>query len=545
MALPVRSIGKLEQACLDLIAHRHATWPAKGYHFNADLGGRPTRFIEKHCKHYKGEWAGQPMRLGEWQKLINREVFGWVDDLGFRVVRTVWIEVARKNGKSQWGGATADYLLTADGEEGAEIYSSATRRDQAKIVFDAAKMIVKQDDELRSRVKAHRTRLIVESTNSFMEPLSAEAHTLDGLNPHGNFIDEIHAHRSREVWDVLDTAMGARRQPLTWVMTTAGVYSPEAIGWELHDYARQIAEGSLEDDSWFVWISCADEDVPPFGSVAMEQANPNIDVSVHRDYLKKQAEKAQAQPGFANTYKRLHTNVWTQASKVWLPVDKWNDCGGDLPADSHLRTLPCWAGLDLSTKIDLTAFAMAFHDETAGLWHLLMQYYMPGDDIEERGRRDRVPYSRWAEQGLITLTDGNVIDYDYILRDVGEWADEYDIREIAYDPWNAEGTAIKLESEGMTMARMRQGYASLSEPTKEFEKLVVGRQLRHGDDPVLRWMANNVVVTEDPAGNQKPDKAKSRQRIDGIVAAIMAVGRGLVAGGKRSVYEDRGMTLIQ
>ena len=543
-ALPERSIGKLEVACLELIDHRHATWPGKGYRYDTERAERAVIFVEDFCRHYKGEWAGQPMLLADWQKLITREVFGWVGSDGYRIIRTAWLEVARKNGKSQWGGALAAYMLIADGEAGAEVYSSATKRDQAKIVFAATKAIVKQNSELLKWVKPHRTRLVVDRTDSYFEPLSAEASTLDGLNPHGNFIDEIHAHRNREVWDVLDTAMGARRQPLTWVMTTAGIYSPEAIGWELHDYARQVAEQSLPDDSWFVWISCADDDVDEFSEAAMEQANPNIDVSVRRDFLKKQAAKAQSQAGFTNTYRRLHLNRWTQAAKLWLNMEHWKQCGGELPPEEHLRGLRCYGALDLSSKIDLTALSLAFHDPDAGLWYLMQQYYLPGDELEERGRKDRVPYAAWAEQGYLHLTDGNVIDYDFIRADVAQFATDFDIQEIAYDPWNAMQTAINLEADGMVMASMRQGYATMSEPTKEFEKLVVGRQLRHGDDPILKWMSNNVVVTSDPSGNLKPDKSRSRERIDGIVAAIMAVGRGIVASGGGSVYEDRGVATI-
>lgn len=540
-----RSIGKLEHQCLDRIRRHHTEWPAKGYTFDAAKARKSVDFVERYCKHYKGEWAGQPMLLEPWQKLVQYEVFGWVDALGFRVVRMSWVEVARKNGKSQWAGAIAVLLLVADGEHGAEIYSSATKRDQARIVFNAGKQMVRQNAALSRNVKVHRTQMTCERLGSVFLPLSSEAHTLDGLDPHGNIVDEIHAHRTREVWDVLDTAMAARRQPLTWVITTAGIYDPEQIGWLQHEYALQVLEGVLSDDALFVWISAADDDVDwTEGDTALQQANPNWGVSANPEYLRKQRDKARVQASFTNTFRRLHLNQWTQAKKLWINLEQWRECGGPLPAAEILAALECWGGIDLSSKIDLTAFVLAFYDEDQDVWYLRVWFFMPGDDIGERSRKDRVPYDRWAEQGYITLTDGNVIDYEYIIATVLDADEEYGLLELGFDPWNAEQTAIKLEQEGITMVRMRQGYATLSEPTKEFEKLVVSGSLRHGDNPVLTWMANNTMVVSDAAGNIKIDKSKSIKRIDGVAASIMAIGRGIVSEGGSSVYDDRGITFI-
>ena len=551
--LPDRSIGKWERLCLERIARHHREWPAKGYYYDIEAAERVVTFIEEYCRHYKGEWAGQPMLLSEWQKRCLLEAFGWFNEAGFRVVRSVWIEVARKNGKSQFAAAVGMYLLVADHEPGAEVYSSATKRDQARIVFNAARAIVRQNKELRKHVKVQRTQLLVDRTDSKFEPLSADAHTLDGLDPHGNIIDEIHAHRTREVWDVLDTAMGARRQPMTWVITTAGVYDPEQIGWQQHEYAQNILEGIFEDDSLLIYMCAADDDIPWDSTEAIEQANPNLGISVKAEYLAIQCTKARAQASFTNTYRRLHTNQWTQAHTLWLKLEDWRACAGELPPKKYLATLPCWGGLDLSSKVDLTAMALAFYDErpdpededAPALWYLAVEHFMPADDIVERSREDKVPYDRWAEQGYITLTPGNVIDYDFIIEHACDSADRFDLLELAYDPWNAMQTAVKLQSEGLTVVEMRQGYATLSEPTKEFESLIISQQLRHGGNPVLAWEANNVVVVEDPAGNIKPDKQKSRRRIDGIVAGIMAIGRGIISDGGRSVYEDRWLTILQ
>ncbi len=540
-----RSRGKLEEQCLDRIRRCHLEWPDKGYTFDAVRALKSVGFVERYCKHHKGEWAGKPMLLEPWQKLVHYEVFGWLNELGFRVIRMAWIEVARKNGKSQWAGAVGLYLFIADGEQGAEVYSSATKRDQAKIVFDAGRQMVRQSATLSRNVKAHRTQMSCERMGSVFLPLSSEAHTLDGLDPHGNIIDEIHAHRTREVWDVLYTAMGARRQPLTWVITTAGIYDPEQIGWQQHEYALSVLDKVIEDDALFVWISAADEELDwTEGDKALEQANPNWGVSANPEYLRMQRDKARVQASFTNTFRRLHLNLWTQAKKLWINLEQWRECGGALPPVEVLAELPCWGGLDLSSKIDLTAFVLAFYDEDIDVWYLKVYLFMPGNDIVERARTDRVPYDRWAEQGFITLTDGNVIDYEYIIATVLDSDEEYRFIELGFDPWNAEQTAIKLEQEGITMVRMRQGYATLSEPTKEFEKLVVSGHMCHGDNPVLTWMANNTMTVSDAAGNIKIDKSKSIKRIDGIAAAIMAIGRGIVSTGGKSVYDEGGVTFL-
>lgn len=539
-----RSIGRMERKCLARMERMGREFKAKGYRFSKPRAEEAVKFIEKFCKHYKGEWAGQPMLLELWQKRCIHFVFGWLLPSGHRVIRTMWIEVARKNGKSQLAAAIGCYLLIADNEPGAEIYSSATMRDQAKIVWNAARMIIKQNPVLSKFVKPQQGQIWVDRTSSKFVPLSADAKTLDGLDPHGNIVDEVHAHRNREVWDVLDTAMGARRQPLTVVITTAGVYDPEQIGWQQHDYATSLVDGIIEDETWFVLICCADEDVAWDSEEAMQQANPNWGVSVKPSYLRTQRDKAQKQASFTNTYKRLHLNLWTAALTLWLNIDQWKACGGELPDREYLKTLPCWAGLDLSTKIDLTAVSFAFYDAEPDLWYLLLHFFLPGDDVHERSKEDKVPYDRWAEQGWITLTDGNVIDYEWILDTVLDEADAFDLQEVAYDPWNCEQTAMKLEAEGVEVVAMRQGFATMSEPCKEFEKCVVGNSLRHGDNPVLTWMANNTTVLRDPSDNLRVDKKASRKRIDGIPASIMAMGRGIVSVDTGSDLEERGGLLI-
>lgn len=537
-----RAHGELEKKCRARILRNHREFPKKGYRFDAAAGLKAIGFVEGWCTHYQGEWAGKPMLLEGWQKAITMEVFAWKNPDGFRVVRTMWIEIARKNGKSQWAAAIAMLLLVADNEPGAQVYSSATKRDQAKIVFEAAAMMVKQSARLRKWVKPHKFNMSVARTGSKFVPLSAEGDTLDGLNPHGNIVDEIHAHKNRLVWDVLLTAQGARRQPLNVVITTAGIYNPEAIGWQLHDYAEKILERTFEDDSWFVWISAADKDDDPFARTTWEKANPNIGVSVYPAYLKDMAQKARDQPSFMNTFLRLHCNIWTQQADRWLQMHHWEACGEREVNEAELIGLDCFGGLDLSEKLDMTALVLAF--ERDGFWDLLCRFWAPEDTMVIRERRDRIPYSQWVREGWVSATPGNVIDYEFILAEITVLAARHNIVELAYDPWSALQMSLKLDEEGMLTTPMRQGFASLSEPSKEFEALVVSGRIGHGHNPVLRWMANNVTVRHDPAGNIKPDKEKSTQKIDGIVAAIMAVGRGTLTLNASSVYETQGMDFI-
>ncbi len=547
-----RSVGKTERKCRARVARMALEFEAKGYTYSTERAEWALGFIEGQCRHGKGEWGGQLMLLEEWQREAILFVFGWMNLKGFRVIRTMWVEVARKNGKSQLAAAIGCYLLIADGEPGAEIYSSATTRPQAKIVWDAATDIVDRNDILSKCAKTRQGDIWVDETSSKFVPLSADAATLDGLNPHGNIIDEVHAHKTRQVWDVLDTAMGARRQPLTVVITTAGIYDPEQIGYQQHEYAESLLDEIFEDESWFVWIFSADMVDPkdPGGVVswdseaALQQANPNWDSFANVEYLLKQRDKAQKQAGYTNTFKRYHLNQWTASLTCWLNIDQWKSCGGPLPDREYLRTLPCWGGLDLSSKIDLSAVVFAFWDAEESLWYLMPHLFLPGDGIVKKSKEDKVPYDRWAELGYLTLTDGNVIDQAYILDVIMDHNDEFKLEEVGYDPWNCDQAGILMEAAGIDSVPMNQGWRTMSEPCKEFEKLIVSGALRHGSNDVLNWMANNVMVKVDESDNYRPDKKASRRRIDGIVGSIMAIGRGIMSTDTGSDIEDRGGLLI-
>ena len=544
-----------ERQALDLKLTRGRGGHPRGLRWDPAAGDRPVQFIERYCKHHKGEWAGRPLLLEDWQKENIRQAFGWFRADGTRRFRTAYWEVARKNGKSEIAGGIGLFLTVGDGEPGAEVYASATKKDQARIVWSTAAAMVKASPELKRFVKGYRSNLHVERTGSKFEPLGADSNTLDGLNPHGNIVDELHAHRDRGVWDVLDTAMGARRQPLTLAITTAGTYDPGSIGWQMHDYACKVLEGVFEDDSFHVFIAAADEGADYFNEATQRQANPNWGVSVKPSYLAEQAEKAKHQPSFFNEYLRLHLNVWCMKQVTrWLPLDRWNECepeltGGNLrelaiAREKALEGRACFGGLDLSTKLDLCALALVFPDEGDFL-DVLCRFWLPEATIEAYSRKGQRHYATWAREGWLTPTPGDVIDYEFLRTEVLALSKRFKLQELAYDPWGATQLATQLQGDGLVLVETRQGFKSMSEPSKDLEARVIGRKVRHAGNPVLRFCVSNAVVSRDAAGNIKPDKEKAVQRIDGVVALGMGLSRASCAKAKPpSPYETRGMLLL-
>lgn len=507
-----------------------------------------VRFFERLLLHPKGPQAGRPFRLEPWQREIVQALFGEKDRRsGLRRYRRAYIEVPRGNGKSTWAAGLALLLLLADGEPAAEIFSAAADRDQARIVFDTAKAMVEDSPHLRKLAQVYRHSMVVESTRSVYRVLSAEAYSKHGLNPHAIIFDELHAQPDRELYDVLNTAMGKRAQPLMIMITTAG-YDRESICWQQHEYARQVAEGIIDDPTFLPAIFAAGQEDDWTSPAVWERANPNWGVSVQPEFIEREYQTALASPTYQNTFRRLYLNQWTQQENRWIDMGAWDACGGALP---DLAGRVCYGGLDLASTTDIAALVLAFPPGTRGegrgaeeepVWWLMPFFWIPEEKMIERERRDRVPYSTWVRQGLVTATPGNVIDYGYIRNQINELAARYDVREIAYDPWNATQLSIELQGDGVLMVEMRQGFASLSAPSKELLRLVLAGGVAHGGNPVLRWMADNVAAKQDPAGNVKPDKSKSTNRIDGIVAAIMAVGRASVAAGPAvSIYEERGV----
>jgi len=519
-----------------------------GYYFDAQEAEKATRFFERLLHHSKGEWAGTPFLLEPWQRRIIRALFGWRRrDDGTRRYRRAYIEIPRKNGKSTLAAGIALYLLFADGEPGAEIYSAAADRDQAAIVFGEAQRMVEASPALDRMAEIYKRAIYVPSTHSVYRVLSADAYTKHGLNAHGVIFDELHAQPTRELWDTLTTAVGSRRQPLIIALTTAG-WDHNSICWEEHEYARQVAEGIIEDDALLPIIYAADPDDDWRSEATWAKANPNLGISVKLDYLRQEARRAELSPAYLNTFLRLHLNIWTQQESRWIPMDAWDACAEPPINPRMLEGQICYGGLDLASTSDIAALVLDFppEDGEEGGRHIWLPFFwIPEENLMERARRDRVPYDLWLRQGLLRATPGNAIDYEAIIRDIEELAERYRIAEIAFDRWGAFQISNRLQAMGLTMIAFGQGYRSMSPPAKELLRLILDGRLAHGGHPILRWMADNVVVVQDAAGNIKPDKRKSRERIDGIVAGIMALDRAMRHGGRQpSVYERRGLRTL-
>jgi phage terminase large subunit-like protein len=493
-------------------------------------------------RHSTGEWAGQSFELSGWQAFVLWVVFGWRRADGSRRFRRVYLEVARKNGKSTWAAGIGLLLLLADGEQGAQVFSAATKRDQARIVFEEAKRMVASSPALRPYVDRHKDSLSVLETNSFYQPLSSDAKTMDGLNVHGALVDEVHAHRTSDCIDLLNTATGARRQPLIVEITTAGS-DRKTICWQHHEHTEKVLNGIIEDDSWFGIIFTVDDGDDWEDERVWVKANPNIGISPKWDTIREEAARAKEIPSAMNAFLRLHLNIWTQAETRWLPRKKWDLCKKLPRLDvAALAGRPCYGGLDLASTTDIGALVWTFPPWGEDPYYrVLCRFFVPKESILQRSRRDGVPYDRWERDGFLTATAGDVIDYDVIRAQVAADADLFDVRELAFDPWNATQISNQLQGDGLPMVAHRQGFVSMSPAMKAAEKLIIGGELAHGDNPVLNWMADNVVSKGDPAGNIKPDKSASVEKIDGVVALIMGVGRAVLHDTGKSVYESRGL----
>lgn len=514
-----------------------------GCYFDEDAADIVCAFFESMLHHSKGEWAGKPFKLMEWQRdEIIRPLFGWKRADGTRKYRRAYIELPRKNGKSTLASGLALYLLMADGEMGAEVYSAAADKDQAAIVFDEAKAMVESSPALMKRAEVYKRSLTVPSTRSFYRVLSADAFTKHGLNAHAIIFDELHAQPNRDLFDVLNTSTGARRQPLMVMITTAG-FDRDSVCWEQHEYARQILSGVIEDDSYFAYVAAADAADDWTDPAVWRRSNPGMGVTVKGDYLAEEAKRAAQIPAYQNTFRRLHLNQWTQQETRWLSLEAWDKGSG--PIDWNLfGGAECYGGLDLASTSDMAAFVLDFpSDDGRHAWKA--HFWAPEDKLIERARRDRVPYDAWSRDGYLTVTPGNVTDYDWIIRDIEGLSEIYNIREIAFDRWGAFQVSQKLEGLGLTMVGFGQGYVSMASPMKELLRLALDGQIRHGGNPIMRWMADNMVIEQDAAGNVKPSKKKSREKIDGMVAGVMALDRAIRHEVKpTSIYEARGLRTL-
>ena len=514
--------------------------------YSKEKADAAIKFISA-LKFTKGEWAGRPFILQPWQKKFIRKLFGYVNKDGTRRYRTAYLEIPRKNGKSELAAAIALYLLFADGEPGAEIYSAAADREQASLVFNAAATMVRKSKSLSkiSRIIDSQKRIVFYKKNSFYRAISSEAYSKHGFNPHAVVYDELHVAPNRDLWDTLQTSMGARRQPLMLAITTAG-YDRNSICWEVHEYARQVRDGVIKDPSFLPVIYSADPEDDWTDEKVWAKANPNLGVTIKLDFLRQECQRAKEIPAYQNTFRRLYLNQWTQQDTRWIDMEAWRECGGKVDYE-ELANLRCWAGVDLSTTTDISSCALVFEPDSDGVVHVLSYNWVPRENIAARVRRDRVPYDLWAQQGHITATEGNVIDYDYIrIAITDEIKRRFPLLQVVgYDPWNATKWAIDLESEGVPVMEVRQGFKTMSPACKELERLIIGRKLRHNNNPVLTWAMNNLVVAQDPAGNIKPAKDKSTERIDPAVAVIIAISTMLQSEApEESAYESRGVFAV-
>lgn len=484
---------------------------------------------------------GRPFELEPWQQAIVGNLFGWQRPDGRRRYEEVFIYVARKNGKSELAAGLGLMLELVDQEPSAQVYCAAGDREQARHVFNAAKAMVYQEPELNSRLRVLQNAIWMQSTNSTFKVVSSDARLKHGINAHGVIIDELHVMPNRDLVDALATSTGARRQPVTVYITTAD-YDRESICNEKYEYASRVRDGVVDDRHFLPAIYEVPLDVDWRSERVWRMANPNLGVSKKWDYIRRQFRLAKEMASFENTFRRLDLNQRTQQDIRWLRLEQWDACKGGATL-SELEGRPCWAGLDLSTTTDISAFVMVFPCDD-GAVTLLPRFWIPEENANEREKRDKVPYVAWAKHGFVRLTPQSVIDYDQIRREINEDYKRFDIREIAIDRWNATQLATQLQGDGFEIIAFGQGYKDMNAPTKELEKLVVAGLLGHQGNPVLRWMASHVAVEMDAAGNLKPSKKKSTERIDGIVAAVMGLGRILVLpeGQGRSPYEDEDFT---
>lgn len=516
-------------------------------YYDEEMANFAVTFIEQLC-HTKGTWAGKKFKLLDWQEQIIRDLFGTLKPNGYRQFNTAYIEIPKKNGKSELAAAVALLLCCGDGEQRAEIYGCAADRGQATIVFDVAADMVRMCPALNKRCKilTSQKRILFTPTNSFYQVLSAEAYSKHGFNIHGVVFDELHTQPNRKLFDVMTKGSGdARMQPLYFLITTAGT-DTNSICYETHQKAKDILEGRKIDPTFYPVIYGAGEDEDWTDPRVWLKSNPSLGETIGMDKVEAACESAKQNPGEENSFRQLRLNQWVKQAVRWMPMDKWDACA--LPANEEmLEGRVCYGGLDLSSTTDLTSFCLVFPPEDEDEpYYVLPYFWVPEDTLDLRVKRDHVPYDLWHRQGYLETTEGNVVHYGYIEKFIERLGERFNIRDIAFDRWGATQMSQDLENMGFTVVPMGQGFASMSPPTKELMKLTLERKIAHGGHPVLRWNMDNIFIRTDPAGNIKADKSKSTEKIDGAIACIMALDRAIRCGNdtSESVYDTRGLLVF-
>jgi phage terminase large subunit-like protein len=556
--------GPVRQACERHIQD-HKNQKVTGLHYFKDHAAWAISIFEQELTVEKHEQM-TAFHLEPFEAFIVGSIFGWYNSDGTRRFRTAYIEIGKGNGKTVLAAGIGVIGLRYDGQTSAEIYAAATTREQAQVCWKDALAMVRRTPNLHREIEDRVASLYYAPTNSVFRPVSSEHKGLDGKRVHMALVDELHEHPNSLVVDKMRAGTKNRRNALIFEITNSGS-ELETVCWNHHDYSLRILNGTAEDPGWFAYVCALDE-----GDDWMDdescwiKANPGLGTILPIEYLREQVREAKGMPSKQNIVKRLNFSIWTQQHTVWLDLKEWDSCGGIVPLTA-IEQEPCWLGLDLSSKIDLTSLAVLFRRDlgedlaievpdgqdakgevkkrTLNLNYavdLLPYFYMPEETLFARAKTDRVPYPLWLQQGHIRATPGNIIDYDFIYDQiVNEIAPHYSIQEIGFDPYNATQFSLSLAAAGFSVVDVRQGVQTMSEPSKVFEALLKAGRIRHGAHPVLRWCASNVAAKEDKKGNIFPYKQHERKRIDGVIAAIIGLSRLIVSDpeSSQSVYDNR------
>lgn len=531
-----------------LETYEPSTFMTPTSHYDKKRADYAVAFIEA-LKHTKGRWSGKNFELIDWQEKIVRDLFGTIKEDGYRQFTTAYIEIPKKQGKSELAAAIALLLTCGDGEERAEVYGCAADRQQASIVFEVAADMVRMCPPLARRVKiqASQKRIIYTPTNSFYQVLSAEAYSKHGFNISGVVFDELHTQPNRALVDVMTKGSGdARTQPLYFFITTAGT-DTHSICYEYHQKALDLIAGKKHDPTFYPVVYGAAPEDDWTSEATWLRANPSLGITVPIAKVQEACNSAKQNPAEENAFRQLRLNQWVKQSVRWMPMHVWD--ANNHPVDlGALEGRVCYGGLDLASTTDITAFVLVFPPEDEdGKYVVVPWFWIPEDNLKLRVARDHVPYDTWATQGHLLTTEGNVVHYAAIEAFIEELGERFDIRQIAYDRWGAVQMSQNLEALGFTVVPFGQGFKDMSPPSKEFMKLALEGNLAHGGHPVLSWMVDNIHIRQDPAGNIKPDKQKSTEKIDGVVATIMALDRAIRCGNistSSSVYDERGLLVF-
>jgi phage terminase large subunit-like protein len=496
------------------------------YVFSEKHANRAVRFFETQLRYVEGAKAGKPFVLSDWQRKIVRDLFGWLRPDGMRRYRIAYIEVPRKNGKSTFAAGLALYLLLCDGEKRPQVLSAAGDRDQARIVFNAARDMVSASPGMEKHAELRQYRINAKNNGGWYEACSAEAYSGHGKSPHGIIFDELHVQRTRELYDSLLSGRGARTQPLVVILTTAG-FDRSSICWEVHQRAERAIADPDSDPTFYGVIYGAGVDEDWTSEEVWAKANPNLGVSVSIDFLREECAAAQQNPAAENTFRNLYLNQWTQQAVRWISMQAWDNCREDF-TEADLEGQTCFAGLDLASTRDANALALLF-PQPGGTYRVLPYFWIPEDSKSDRGHQDRRQLLNWASKGIIRTCTGNTTGYYQMADELAELRKRFDIQALAFDPWSPAPAFVQICTNecGMDVdwfREFRQTIGNFAAPSKDFERLVTSGKLHHDGNPVLRWMAENVAAKRDSNDNIKPDKEASADKIDGIVATIMALG---------------------